>query len=71
MACGREHTALVSQEGQLYTMGSNLNGKLGLNQSQFELKAVYLPTLVEELLSCKVLTVSCGAEHTVVTNRSG
>lgn len=33
IACGREHTALVSFEGQLYTMGSNQNGKLGLGQS--------------------------------------
>jgi len=30
IACGREHAALVSQEGQLYMIGSNLNGKLGL-----------------------------------------
>lgn len=71
IACGREHTALVSADGQLYTMGSNINGKLGLGQSQFDLKAVYLPTLVESLVSCTVSSVACGPEHTVATNRQG
>ena len=52
-------------------MGSNQNGKLGLGQSPFELQACYLPTLVEDLLSCTVSTVSCGPEHTAVTNRQG
>ena len=30
-----------------------------------------MPTLVEDLVSCTVSTVSCGHEHTIATNRQG
>ncbi|MFN9941204.1 MAG: RCC1-like domain-containing protein [bacterium] len=29
MVCGLEHVLLLSQEGQLYTWGSNKKGQLG------------------------------------------
>ena len=29
VSCGRDHTAILSKQGQLYTMGSNTSGKLG------------------------------------------
>ena len=29
IACGRDHTAILTEQGQVYTLGSNQNGKLG------------------------------------------
>ena len=32
VACGLDHSALLSFEGHLYMMGSNFEGKLGLGE---------------------------------------
>ena len=52
-------------------MGSNINGKLGLAQSQFETPSCHLPTLVEDLLHCTITMVACGSEHTAAINKQG
>lgn len=69
VACGRDHTAILTEQGQVYTLGSNQNGKLG--QGDAASPHVKPPALVDDLLHCFVTQVSCGREHTVAVNRQG
>jgi len=77
VSCGEEHTALISSksnkviigEGFLYTMGNNSHGRLGLgNQS---LTNTSIPCLVEGLVQENIISVSCGATHTVALTNTG
>jgi len=46
IACGAHHSALLTIEGNIYTMGSNIHGALGSNPS---LNYSFVPTLIEGL----------------------
>ena len=67
IACGGLHTAVVTQNGDLFTWGFNQGGQLGhkLGEDQLAMKK---PTRVEFLASrnLKIQQVSCGEAHTVV-----
>jgi len=43
IACGELHTHLLTQDGYVYSMGNNLNGVLGLSQSEENLRHVVAP----------------------------
>ena len=70
ISCGNEHTAIITSthllnildEGFLYTMGSNVNGRLGVNSPLLNYSAV--PRLVEGLTNYVINKVSCGWTHT-------
>ena len=52
ISCGRDHTAILTEQGQVYTLGSNQNGKLGQgNGATLQIKA---PALVDDLLHCHI-----------------
>lgn len=36
IACGKSHTALVTDNGIIYSMGSNKKGQLGIGQNNVE-----------------------------------
>jgi len=73
MSCGVNHVAIVTQEGQVYTVGSNSYGKLGIASSNGSPApfSVQSPTLIEELLHCNIVQVSCGVEFTLALTNSG
>lgn len=60
ISCGEKHTAVLTVQGHLYTMGSNLRGQLGLGE---HLVKVGSPTLVESL--SRVIQVACGNDFSV------
>lgn len=69
VSSGANHTAFITQGGQLYTFGSSLHGKLGLKN----LKAVNTrrPTLLPESQGNPVQQVTCGDYHTLALCLSG
>ena len=58
ISCGEEHSALISQSGYVYTMGSNNEGRLGINSKT--IKQSHSPCLVEDLAKHKASKISCG-----------
>ena len=60
ISAGASHTAIVTDEGLLYTLGSNAFGQLGRESD--ELGSI----VVEHLRGQKVIAVSCGDTFTVV-----
>lgn len=67
VACGDEHTALVTESGRLFTFGVNDWGQLGID----EVKVSTRPCCVKKLKPEKVKVVACGRIHTIVATESG
>ncbi|XP_017164556.1 X-linked retinitis pigmentosa GTPase regulator [Poecilia reticulata] len=64
VACGENHTAVITNAGLLYTFGDGRFGKLGLQQENFINQ--FSPTLCTRFLKYSVQSVSCGGHHTLV-----
>jgi alpha-tubulin suppressor-like RCC1 family protein len=58
ISCGSHHSALLTIDGNIYTMGSNIHGALGSNPA---LNYSFVPTLVEGLAD--VTKIDCGPFH--------
>ncbi|XP_039462719.1 X-linked retinitis pigmentosa GTPase regulator-like isoform X3 [Oreochromis aureus] len=67
IACGDEHTALITENGKLFMFGSNNWGQLGLGSKV----TVNKPTCVKALKSEKVQLVACGRNHTLICTAKG
>ena len=67
VSCGSEHTAISTHAKQLFVMGSNEHGQLGLGGqvSSTQIHRCTVPTLVHSLVQVQVLNVDCGARHTL------
>nr|KAF6267160.1 retinitis pigmentosa GTPase regulator [Pipistrellus kuhlii] len=64
IACGENHTALITDIGRMYTFGDGRYGKLGLGMENFTNQ--FVPTLCPNFLRFKVYLVACGGCHMVV-----
>eukprot|EP00831_Metopus_contortus_P065115 TRINITY_DN58219_c0_g1_i1.p1 TRINITY_DN58219_c0_g1~~TRINITY_DN58219_c0_g1_i1.p1 ORF type:complete len:435 (-),score=66.28 TRINITY_DN58219_c0_g1_i1:93-1397(-) len=69
VACGEEHTAMITRDGYVYTMGNNLFGRLGLGDKSLTHSPV--PCLVESLFGEQIVQVACGVSHTLALNDKG
>ena len=58
-ACGFDHSACVTESGELYTWGDGKEGQLGLG----DVWQTDLPTKVE--IESKAVKVLCGAKYTI------
>ncbi|XP_015126576.1 probable E3 ubiquitin-protein ligase HERC4 isoform X2 [Diachasma alloeum] len=68
MACGLKHGLALTNNGELYSWGSNAEGQLGLGtDTKSELK----PKLITSLAAIPIAFVACGGHHSVVVSKSG
>ena len=67
LSCGHYHTALCTEEGQVYTFGEGEKGKLGHGDHEDR----YLPELVQALKGYFVTQVQCGKSCTMALTSSG
>ena len=67
VSCGGFHTAVVSENGHLYTFGGGEHGQLGHNDRVNKLK----PTLVQALEGVEVSQITCGWSHSVALTAKG
>jgi len=67
VTCGSYHTAAVSSNGDLYTWGGGMYGKLGHgNESGHS-----TPKRVEALFGLTIVDIACGSRHTAVVTNKG
>ncbi|KAM6926748.1 putative E3 ubiquitin-protein ligase HERC4 [Lycodopsis pacificus] len=66
ISCGKDHTAILTKNGAVFTFGSGQYGQLGHNSFGDELR----PRLVAELWGAKVTKIACGRHHTLVLTDS-
>lgn len=69
VACGNEHSALLSNQHYVYCMGSNSDGRLGVGDKNIANSSY--PLLVESLAGVKVTQVSCGGFHSAAITHEG
>ncbi|XP_067008518.1 probable E3 ubiquitin-protein ligase HERC4 isoform X2 [Anabrus simplex] len=65
VACGANHTVIITNEGKVYSCGNNDYGQLGHNKARMK------PELVDGLDAYIITGVCCGACHTVAVNAWG
>ncbi|XP_038161517.1 probable E3 ubiquitin-protein ligase HERC4 [Cyprinodon tularosa] len=61
ICCGKDHTAVLTKQGAVFTFGSGQYGQLGHNSLKNELH----PRLIAELWGTKVIKIACGRYHTL------
>ncbi|XP_064632094.1 probable E3 ubiquitin-protein ligase HERC4 isoform X2 [Lineus longissimus] len=61
IACGENHTAVLTKDGGVFTFGAGMYGQLGHSSKNNET----LPRKVFELMGNKVTQISCGRCHTL------
>ncbi|KAL7516639.1 hypothetical protein ACHAWX_001630 [Stephanocyclus meneghinianus] len=67
VTCGSYHTAAVSSNGDLYTWGGGMYGKLGHgNESGHS-----TPRRVDALAGMNIVDIACGSRHTAVVTSRG
>ncbi len=72
IACGEDHSCLITSSGHLYAMGSNSFGKLGISGGKNPNLDYYnTPKLVDSLVNSPVFKVSCGWNHTAAITKDG
>ena len=66
VSCGGEHTAILNNDGTVFTFGSNIQGQLGIN------------SIIEQHLPMEIsgnhtdiIAVSCGELHTAILKSNG
>ncbi|XP_025928582.1 X-linked retinitis pigmentosa GTPase regulator isoform X1 [Apteryx rowi] len=64
IACGENHTAVIAENGLMFTFGDGRHGKLGLGEENFANQ--FEPTLCSNFLRFTVLLVACGGCHMLV-----
>lgn len=67
LSCGGFHTAVVTEDGHLYTFGGGEHGQLGHNDRVNKVK----PTLVQALEGVFVSQITCGWSHSVALTSKG
>eukprot|EP00536_Pseudo-nitzschia_multiseries_P017830 jgi/Psemu1/264537/estExt_Genewise1Plus.C_18540006 len=67
LSCGGFHTAVVTEDGRLYTFGGGEHGQLGHNNRFNKVK----PTLVQALAGVFVSQIACGWSHSVALTNKG
>lgn len=67
VSCGGFHTAVVTEDGRLYTFGGGEHGQLGHNDRVNKVK----PTLVQALEGVFVSQITCGWSHSVALTNKG
>uniref|UniRef100_A0A8C0UWC3 X-linked retinitis pigmentosa GTPase regulator n=1 Tax=Cyanistes caeruleus TaxID=156563 RepID=A0A8C0UWC3_CYACU len=64
IACGENHTAVIAENGLMFTFGDGRHGKLGFGEESFT--NLFDPTLCYNFLKFTVLMVACGGCHMLV-----
>ena len=64
ISCGAAHTAVVTDNGQLYVFGCGDGGRLGLGKREYKYDTVFTPQLVESLEHEHISSVTCGNSTT-------
>ncbi|CAF1022863.1 unnamed protein product, partial [Didymodactylos carnosus] len=67
IACGANHSVIISKSGTVFTCGLNSSGQLGVGDTESRI----WPSNVKAVQNQKVTYASCGEKHTVVITADG
>ena len=61
IACGHEHTLILTADNNVFVFGDNYFGQLGLNHNNRQNKPVFLMNEISQIV--------CGAYHTFIAKK--
>ncbi|KAJ1524442.1 hypothetical protein ONE63_010939 [Megalurothrips usitatus] len=67
-ACGQNHSLALTNDGQLFSWGSNQFGQLGLGTTSDQEN---IPMLVTSLAGIPIAFIACGSNHSFAVSKSG
>mmetsp|Transcript_9110 Transcript_9110/g.23056 ORF Transcript_9110/g.23056 Transcript_9110/m.23056 type:complete len:650 (+) Transcript_9110:250-2199(+) len=67
IACGSGHTVVLSQDGEVFSVGRGDDGRLGHGDNGWK----YIPRIVQSLAGQVVVQVTCGSYHTAAVTQNG
>lgn len=67
VACGADHTVAVDDKGDVYSWGVGNYGNLGHGSTADQFR----PKAIERLKGMLVISIACGAKHTLCCTRKG
>ena len=67
ISCGEKHTAFITNECEVFTIGSNEDGRLGIGDQSITIST----SPCQIALQTNAVHISCGAEHTAVIDDAG
>eukprot|EP00003_Mantamonas_plastica_P017366 TRINITY_DN28843_c0_g1_i1.p1 TRINITY_DN28843_c0_g1~~TRINITY_DN28843_c0_g1_i1.p1 ORF type:complete len:424 (-),score=140.78 TRINITY_DN28843_c0_g1_i1:79-1248(-) len=67
VACGWNHMVILSDNGDVYTVGDNYYGQLGHGNTE----SLEMPRVVEQLAGLNIAYIAAGADHTVCVTTNG
>ena len=68
VACGNQHSIVLSSSGIVYSFGRNLEGQLGIGTRNREVKVF---TSVTSLADDFIIEISCGGDYSAALSESG
>lgn len=68
IACGLKHALALTNNGELYSWGSNKEGQLGIGS---HIKKELKPKLISSLAGIPIAFIACGGYHSIVVSKSG
>ncbi|KAI4884475.1 hypothetical protein NFI96_014103 [Prochilodus magdalenae] len=68
VACGNDHSVVLTQDGQLFTWGQNSSGQLGLGKGE---PSSLSPQLLRSLGGIPLAQISTGGDHSFGLSHSG
>lgn len=66
ISCGESHSAILTENGKIFTCGDGRHGKLGLEENENNVHELTLAARYQDLF---VTNVSCGGCHTILIGR--
>jgi alpha-tubulin suppressor-like RCC1 family protein len=67
ISCGRDHSLLLTSEGIIYSLGSNVCGKLGVGRAFEDLQSASTPIKID--LLANVAMIVTGEDHSLALTR--
>eukprot|EP00826_Nyctotherus_ovalis_P031759 TRINITY_DN2548_c0_g1_i3.p1 TRINITY_DN2548_c0_g1~~TRINITY_DN2548_c0_g1_i3.p1 ORF type:complete len:846 (-),score=231.03 TRINITY_DN2548_c0_g1_i3:90-2597(-) len=69
ISCGESHAGFITQEGKIFTMGSNEDGRLGIGEPSIMMSTT--PCLLSAVQVLHATSISCGSQHSAATFSNG
>jgi E3 ubiquitin-protein ligase MYCBP2 len=71
ISCGASFTMILSKTGELFSIGSNEFGQLGLNDKVLSFTTA--PLLVQEIQNknIEIRQIACGSNHCLLLSKNG
>lgn len=70
IACGRLHNAMLTENGDVYTWGSNFFGQLGLGDAKDRKEPTFVSQIIDMKAQIEISEIACGSDFTAAISNN-